>query len=77
MKSPLYILHLEDDLNDAELIQYALKADGITSTILRVQTRDDFVAALEGGGIDLILICQLLTSCPQRKSFRLGGRQHL
>jgi DNA-binding response OmpR family regulator len=55
MKSPLYILHLEDDLNDAELIQYALKADGITSTILRVQTRDDFVAALEGGGIDLIL----------------------
>jgi two-component system cell cycle sensor histidine kinase/response regulator CckA len=55
MKSPLYILHLEDDLNDADLVQYALRADGITSTILRVQTRDDFVTALEGGGIDLIL----------------------
>jgi two-component system cell cycle sensor histidine kinase/response regulator CckA len=55
MKSPLHILHLEDDLNDAELVQYALEADGITSAILRVQTRDDFVAALERGGIDLIL----------------------
>src|SRR3984957_2454984 len=54
MKSPLHILHLEDDLNDAELVQYALGADGITSTILRVQTRDDFVSALERGGIDLI-----------------------
>ena len=54
MKSPLHILHLEDDLNDAELVQYALGADGITSTILRVQTRDDFVAALERGDIDLI-----------------------
>jgi two-component system cell cycle sensor histidine kinase/response regulator CckA len=54
MKSPLNILHLEDDPNDAELIQFALEADGITSVILRVQTRDDFVSALERGGIDLI-----------------------
>ena len=55
MKTPLHILHLEDDLNDAELVQSALEADGITSVILRVQTRDDFVSALERGGIDLIL----------------------
>ena len=54
MKSPLHILHLEDDPNDAELVQFALEADGITSVILRVQTRDDFVSALERGGIDLI-----------------------
>jgi len=54
VKSPLHILHLEDDPNDAELIQLALEADGITSVILRVQTRDDFVSALERGGIDLI-----------------------
>jgi two-component system, cell cycle sensor histidine kinase and response regulator CckA len=54
MKSPLHILHLEDDPNDAELIQYALEADGIAPAILRVQTRDDFVSALERGGIDLI-----------------------
>jgi two-component system cell cycle sensor histidine kinase/response regulator CckA len=54
MKSPLHILHLEDDLNDAELIQFALEAGGIASAILRVQTRGDFVSALERGGIDLI-----------------------
>ncbi len=55
MKSPLHILHLEDDPSDAELIQFALEADGITPEILRVQTRTEFVSALERGGIDLIL----------------------
>jgi two-component system cell cycle sensor histidine kinase/response regulator CckA len=54
MKSPLHILHLEDDPNDAELIQDALKTNGITAAITRVQTRDDFVSALERGNVDLI-----------------------
>lgn len=54
VKSPLHILHLEDDQNDAELIQAALEAGGITSTITRVQTRDNFVSELDDGGIDLI-----------------------
>ena len=55
MKSPLRILHLEDDPNDAALVQAALEADGIACAITRVQSYDDFVAALEGGGVDLIL----------------------
>ena len=55
MKSPLHILHLEDDPNDAVLVQSILKAAGYACSITRVQTRDDFVAALERGGIDLIL----------------------
>jgi two-component system cell cycle sensor histidine kinase/response regulator CckA len=55
MKSPIHILHLEDDPNDAELVQHALETDGITSVITRVQTHGDFVLALELGGIDLIL----------------------
>jgi len=55
MKSPLHILHLEDDPNDAALVESTLKAEGIACAITRVQTRDDFVAALERGGIDLIL----------------------
>jgi two-component system cell cycle sensor histidine kinase/response regulator CckA len=54
MKSPLYILHLEDDPNDAELVQSALEIEGIACAIHCVQTRDDFVSALELGGIDLI-----------------------
>jgi len=55
MKSPLRILHLEDDPNDAALVQATLEADGITCATTCVSSRDDFVAALERGGIDLIL----------------------
>jgi signal transduction histidine kinase len=55
MKSPLHILHLEDDPNDSALVQSTLKDGGISCTTTRVQTEKDFVAALESGGIDLIL----------------------
>ena len=55
MKSPLHILHLEDDPNDAALVQSTLEAEGITCAITCVENRDEFVAALERGGIDLIL----------------------
>jgi two-component system, cell cycle sensor histidine kinase and response regulator CckA len=55
MKSPLQVLHLEDDANDAELVQSALEREGIECAVTRVQTRNAFVSALEQGGIDLIL----------------------
>ncbi|HEX3855700.1 MAG TPA: response regulator [Verrucomicrobiae bacterium] len=55
MKLPLHILHLENDINDAVLVQSTLKSGGITCAITRVQTHDEFVAALECGGVDLIL----------------------
>jgi signal transduction histidine kinase len=55
MKSPLHILYLEDDPNDVALIQSILEDGGIPCTSTCVQTRADFVAALEHGGIDLIL----------------------
>lgn len=55
MKSPLRILHLEDDPNDAALVQSTLEADRITCTTTCVQDREQFVATLAQGGIDLIL----------------------
>jgi signal transduction histidine kinase len=55
MRSPLRILHLEDDPNDASLVESALESEGIACATICVQERDDFVAALESGGIDLIL----------------------
>jgi signal transduction histidine kinase len=55
MKPPLRILHLEDDANDAALVQASLGAGAISSTTRRVHTRDEFEAALDGGEIDLIL----------------------
>jgi two-component system cell cycle sensor histidine kinase/response regulator CckA len=55
MKSPLRILHLEDNPNDAALVQSILEEEGIVCAITCVKERDDFVAALENGGIDLVL----------------------
>jgi two-component system, cell cycle sensor histidine kinase and response regulator CckA len=55
MRSPLRILHLEDDPNDASLVESALESAGITCKTTCVQGRADFVAALECGSIDLIL----------------------
>jgi two-component system, cell cycle sensor histidine kinase and response regulator CckA len=55
MKSQIHILHLEDDPNDAALVRSTLDAAGIACVITCVRNRADFVAALERGGIDLVL----------------------
>lgn len=55
MKTSLKILYLEDEALDAELIQSALDGEGIASKMLRVETRDDFIAAVDRGGFDIIL----------------------
>src|SRR5262245_2633723 len=55
MRSPLRILHLEDDGNDAELVQSVLETGGIVCQVTRVETRDKFIASLDEGGFDLIL----------------------
>lgn len=49
------ILLLEDDARDAELVGELLEADGLACEIIRVQTRSEFLSALERGEIDLIL----------------------
>lgn len=55
MKSPLHILHLEDDQNDAALVLSTLEAEGIHCLSTCVQNRREFVRALEQGGIDLVI----------------------
>ena len=55
MKVPLRILHLEDDVTDASLVQFTLERGGIAVAINCVQTCADFLAALASGGVDLIL----------------------
>jgi signal transduction histidine kinase len=51
----LRILILEDCPLDAELVGARLSAGGIGCELVRVQSRDAFAAALEEGGVDLIL----------------------
>ena len=55
MTSPLRILLLEDNTDDAGLIQELLDGDEIVCELTRVQTRAEFVTALGMAEIDLIL----------------------
>lgn len=55
MEGSLQFLHLEDDPLDAELIQENLVAWGFDCDIVRVQTRQEFLAATETRRLDVIL----------------------
>lgn len=52
---PLFILHVEDDAADAELIEKMLFAGGLPVEIIRVDARESFLAGLERRPLDLIL----------------------
>ena len=53
--APLSVLHVEDNASDAELIRLLLEEEWPSCTINRVQTRDEFIAALAQGKFNLIL----------------------
>jgi len=55
MTLPLRILHLEDDPLDAELVKAAFDEAGVACDICRVETRNDFIAAVAKGEIEIIL----------------------
>jgi signal transduction histidine kinase/CheY-like chemotaxis protein len=62
VKSPLRILMLEDSVEDAELIQELLEAEHFVCEVTRVQTRAEFLAAVEDRGFDLVLADYALPS---------------
>jgi len=72
MKSPLRILHLEDDPRDADLVQETLAADGISCSVERVETEEDFIASLKRGGFDLILADYTLPSFDGISAFKIA-----
>ncbi len=51
----IHILYLEDDASDAELAQAQLESSGLACQITRVQTREEFDAAVRQGAFDVIL----------------------
>jgi two-component system, cell cycle sensor histidine kinase and response regulator CckA len=55
MNASIRILHLEDNPFDAEIVSATLAADHITCDLVRVETRDQFVTAIERECFDLIL----------------------
>ena len=55
MSLPLRVIILEDNPSDAELVQQLLDADNIANQSRCVQTRSEFVEALQTPDLDLIL----------------------
>src|SRR5262245_17160115 len=55
MNSSIRILYLEDNPVDVELLRALLEKDGLKYEMTVVDTREDYVAALEAGGYGLIL----------------------
>jgi two-component system cell cycle sensor histidine kinase/response regulator CckA len=55
MKSPIHILHLEDNPDDAELVQSILEDGGLTCETVLVEDEEAFVEALDERGFDLML----------------------
>ncbi|NJD07921.1 MAG: PAS domain S-box protein [Methylococcaceae bacterium] len=55
MSSEIRILMLEDTPEDAELMELELSQAGVSFVALRVQTRDDFLAALDQFQPDIVL----------------------
>lgn len=54
MPHTLKILHLEDNPQDAEIIKATLDEEGIACDVLRVDSREDFAAALDNCAFDLV-----------------------
>ena len=72
MGSSLRILHLEDNRNDAELVQAMLASDSIACELVRVETRNQFLAAMNQGGFDLILCDYSMPSFDGRTALALA-----
>jgi CheY-like chemotaxis protein len=71
--SSLQILLLEDDAHDAELVQELLEAANIACEITCVQTRAEFLAALEHDDLDLILADYKLPSFDGTSALKLAS----
>jgi PAS domain S-box-containing protein len=75
MNPPLRVLHLEDDVGDAELVRATLESEEIQTKLIRVETEPDFVAAVKDADLDLILADYRLPSFDGLSALKIA-RQH-
>ena len=74
MERVLRILSVEDDPRDTQWIQDLLEAESITCQLIRVDTQAEMLAALERGGIDIILADYTLPSFDGISALKLALR---
>lgn len=53
--APLRVLHLEDNLGDADLVHAALREEWPGCQVTRVDNREEFLAVVRSGQVDVIL----------------------
>ena len=75
MNSPLRVLHLEDDVRDTQLLRATLEAEGIQAELTRVETEQDFLAAVKDEDVDLILADYSLPSFDGLSALKIA-REH-
>ena len=75
MNSPIRILHLEDDKNDAELVHATLSSEGVVCDIALVDTRDVFISSIEKFSFDLILADYSLPSFDGFSALEIAKRK--
>ena len=75
MKSQLRILHLENDVGDSDLLRARLSLDAVNAELDRVETREQFLRALERGGYDVIIADYSLPSFDGGSALALA-REH-
>lgn len=67
----LRVLHLEDSAADAFLIQKALTDSAVKASFTLIQSRADFLKALESGGFDMILADSALPGLDSLEALKL------
>ncbi|MDZ7955747.1 PAS domain S-box protein, partial [Nostoc sp. DedQUE09] len=72
--SALQFLLLEANLPDVEVVQATLREGGIDCELLRVETRADFIRALESNAIDLILADYALSNFDEIAALTIARR---
>ena len=70
MDRSLRILHLEDEPDFCELVKALLVKDGLAADIVLVEDLEEFTAALDKGGFDIILADYRLPSCTGIEALR-------
>lgn len=71
------ILYLEDNPNDAELVELLLRKENINVELLRVDSRKEFVDAIRGDRFDVILSDHSLPQFNSSEALRICNLAHV
>jgi len=74
MHQPLRVLSIEDNPSDTQLIRDLLEAEGVSCEMTRIDSEAVLLAALERGGIDLILADYTLPSFDGLSALKLATK---